>query len=105
MRALLIAAVVLCIEGCMPLPRHYDDLHPSRENMDAPLREKFPAPGTTREEVLRHLGAPDEAVGESRLVYRWRKVVGAIGNGAIVATYALEIEFDAGGAVTFTRER
>jgi len=112
MKTLVLAATAFCTGGCLIVPEtpHYRDQLPSRENMDRPLEEKFPPPGASRERVLSRLGAPDEAWGESRLVYRWRKVVGEIstigGHGSLmVKTYALEIEFDALGAVTRTRER
>lgn len=112
MKALLLAGISLCTGGCLiiPLEPHYRDIVPSRENMDVPLREKFPPPGTTRETVLSRLGAPDEAWGETRMVYRWRKVVGEVGTiggggSLIISNYTLVIEFDDRGEVTATRQK
>jgi len=111
MKAALLAAMAFCSGGCIaiPLVPHYRHEVPSRENMDVPLQEKFPRRGTSREAVLSRLGAPDETWGESRVVYRWRKVVGEVGflganrTSPIVANYALEIEFNGQGEVTLVR--
>jgi len=112
MKVLLPALLSLGLGGCLivPMAPHYRDQFPSRENMDRPLEEGFPAPGTSREAVLARLGAPDESWGQVHLIYRWRKVVAEVatfGGQSIPLTkvYALEIEFDERGAVTACRQK
>ncbi len=112
MKAVLILTLTLGLQGCLivPLDPHYRDTVPSRENMDRPVQEGFPPIGTTREAVLSRLGAPDEAWGESRLIYQWRKVVGEIGvlggrGNPITKDYVLVIEFDERGTVRACRSK
>jgi hypothetical protein len=111
MKVFLIAALSLALGGCLIVPEvpHYRDQFPSRENMDRPVDEKFPPVGTTRDQVLLRLGAPDVALGDKRLVYRWRKVVAEVSvmnsSSAVVKGYVLEVEFDERGTVTACRQK
>ena len=60
--------------------------------------------------MLLRLGAPDESLGQTHLIYRWRKVVGEVGtvgggSSLLTNSYFLEIDFDERGAVTACRQK